>query len=142
VGVLAREGRAAADFLRRRLGEYTAPDPGRVRQLLADLADGRFAVRQRATAELTRHGKFVEPAVRAALAGKHPLETRRRLEQVLAAITASGAGWLRGVRGVEALERMGTAEAHRVLTDLADGPPRTWLTLEAQAALRRLEGAP
>jgi hypothetical protein len=45
---------------------------------------------------------------------------------------------LRVVRAVEALERIGTPEARRLLKTLADGGPGELPTREAQAALDRL----
>jgi hypothetical protein len=48
------------------------------------------------------------------------------------------AGWLRTWRALEVLEQIGTTEARAALAALAEGTPRSWLTLEARAALRRL----
>jgi hypothetical protein len=48
---------------------------------------------------------------------------------------------LRGVRAVEALEHIGTAEAREVLQTLADGAPAR-LTREAKASLERLAKRP
>ena len=46
---------------------------------------------------------------------------------------------LRQVRALEALEHSQRAKARQVLQTLASGPADARLTLEAQAALRRLE---
>lgn len=43
------------------------------------------------------------------------------------------------LRGVEVLERVGTAEARRFLKELAGGDPLARLTREASWALSRLE---
>jgi hypothetical protein len=42
------------------------------------------------------------------------------------------------LRALEVLERIGTAEARRVLREVADGAPAAWQTREAKAALDRL----
>jgi hypothetical protein len=46
---------------------------------------------------------------------------------------------LRGLRSVEVLEHVGNAEARRVLAALAGGGPEALVTVEAGAALARLE---
>jgi hypothetical protein len=46
---------------------------------------------------------------------------------------------VRPTRAVELLERIGTAEARQVLDVLASGSSEAHLTLQAQAALLRLE---
>ena len=45
----------------------------------------------------------------------------------------------RDSRAILVLEHIGTAEARRLLRELADGAPDAWRTQEAQAALRRLD---
>ena len=46
---------------------------------------------------------------------------------------------LRGLRSVEVLEHIGTAEARQVLETLTTGAPEALVTVEAKAALARLE---
>jgi hypothetical protein len=46
---------------------------------------------------------------------------------------------LRPTRAVELLERLGTPEARQALAALAGGAPEAPLTLQAKAALRRLD---
>jgi hypothetical protein len=48
---------------------------------------------------------------------------------------------VRGMRAVEVLERIGTAEARQVLQVIAQGAPGARLTREAQEALKRLAEA-
>jgi hypothetical protein len=68
-------------------------------------------------------------------------EVKRRAEVILekyrAGLSASPEG-LRLVRSVEVLEHLGTAEARTLLETLAKGPAGAELTVEAKAALERL----
>jgi hypothetical protein len=121
-----------------------APDAARVKRLLADLGSERFAVRQRATDELERLAELAEPALRQLLATDPPLEVRQRLQALLKRLEwpVSDPEALRGLRALEALERIATAEARQVLTGLAGGAPDARLTREASEALRRLGKRP
>ena len=66
---------------------------------------------------------------------------RRAAGELLEMIDGPGysAGRLRELRAVEALERMATPEARRVLGGLAAGVTDARLTQEAKAALDRLD---
>jgi hypothetical protein len=130
----------AVEFLRGRLRPVSAAASPRVRRLIADLDDDRFAVRERAAAELTRLAHESEPAVRQALGGRPSQEARRRLEGVLNGLEREvpSPELLQALRAVEALERAGTPEARRLLAELAGGAAEAWLTREATAALKRL----
>jgi DNA-binding beta-propeller fold protein YncE len=126
------------------LAEHLKPvarvDPQKVAGWIAGLDDEKFAVRQEAYANLLRVGEQAVPALRKVLGASPPLETRKRVEELLDKLTGGtlSAEQLRLVRAVEALERMGTPEARRLLRALADGAPGTLPTREAQAALDRL----
>ena len=112
-------------------------------RLITDLDSDRFEVRDAAARELTQLGEQVEPALRRVLEGKPSPEARRRVEALLTGPrrVRSPEG-LRGLRAVQALECVGTAEARRVLEGLSRGAPEARLTREAKAALRRLAGGP
>jgi hypothetical protein len=115
----------------------------RIARLLADLDDDEFAIREKASAELAKLGEEVEPCLRRALRQQPGPEVRQRLEKLLAQMrtgsAVNGRGeMLRGVRAVDVLETIGTAEARAVLEALARGTPISWLTEEAREALRRL----
>lgn len=135
----ALPGEAVA-LLRANLRAALPPDEKHVRRLLADLDSGRFAVRQRATAELEQMAPDIEPLLREALRAAAAEEVRRRLAQVLARVDDPGPGRLRELRAVEVLERAATPEALRLLGELARGAPRARLTREAAAALGRSLG--
>ena len=125
------------------LGERLRPvslDPKHIPELVADLDSNRFAVRQKAAADLEKLREVAEPALREALAKKPSLELQRRIEQLLDKLTGprlSGEG-LRSWRAIEVLEAIGTPEARKVLEKLADGTPGFPQTDEARASLERL----
>jgi WD40 repeat protein len=133
---LAGSPKKAVPFLKDRLRLVPVADPGRVNLLLTSLDGKRFTERERAARALERLGPAAEPALRRALAGKLPLEVRRRVEQVLQKL--AGSEQLRGIRAVEALELAGTAGARRLLQALAGAAPGARLTDEARATLARL----
>jgi RNA polymerase sigma factor (sigma-70 family) len=114
-------------------------DGARLTRLVAELDDDQFTVREAAEKELDRLGEVTGPALRKALAGQPSPELRRRLERLLekqdeANLTPER---LRARRGLDVLERIGTAEARQVVERLAGGTPEAWLTREAKATLER-----
>jgi RNA polymerase sigma factor (sigma-70 family) len=115
-------------------------------QLLRDLDDDAFAVREKAKVELARLGEAAEPALRQALAKSPSAETRRSLEQFLKALEANRQAPfgepLREARAVEVLEHIGSREAREALKNLKAGTEaESSLTQEVRAALERLDRA-
>jgi hypothetical protein len=108
---------------------------------IAKLDHPKYAVREEAARELARRGAVVEGDLRAARQTTASAEQRERLEGLLNklnfAVPPDGEV-LRGLRAVWLLERLGTAEANKVLAKLADGAPGSRVTAEAKAALARL----
>jgi hypothetical protein len=89
-----------------------------------------------------RAGKAVEEAIKKVLDSKPSAEAKQRLEFVLSKMSGSlgpNMEEVRLVRGVEVLERVGTAEARKVLEQLAGGGEDR-LSAEARAASERLKG--
>lgn len=116
-------------------------NPQRVAQLIADLGNDRFVVRNRAADELEALAGIVRPALEKELNNRPTLDVRRRIEQLLerANSVAVPPVYLRAVRGVETLERIGTPEARRALETLAKAPEGSRLAVEAEASLRRMK---
>jgi hypothetical protein len=148
---LAADPTQSVPFLAKRLQtaladakDRQAAQLAKVPQLLRDLDDDAFAVREKAKTELARLGEVAEPALRQALAKSPSVETRRSLEQLLKKAEAkrqvlSGEA-LRQVRVVEVLEQIGTREARQALKSLTDdAPAEASLTQEVHAALGRLQ---
>jgi WD40 repeat protein len=130
--------------LKERLRPVQPAGAAELAALIADLGADKFAVRQKATTELAALGKAAEGALRQALANRPPLETRRRVQQLLDKLEPGQTSpeYLLALRAVEVLEMIGSAEARQILGRLAQGAPGADLTREAQAALQRLDRRP
>jgi dipeptidyl aminopeptidase/acylaminoacyl peptidase len=138
MGTLAACPQKATRLVKDRLPPVVAAaNPRRVADLIADLDNDAFAVRQKATQALEELGACAEGDLRRALAARPSLEATRRLKQLLGKVERVDP--FRVQRGVEVLERIGTREAKRVLQAMARGMPESRLTAEAKAALARLE---
>ena len=128
-------------LLRTRLQPVAPPNAKRIQQLVANLDNKQFAVRDRAMKELSQLGELAGTALRQALERGPDLEFRRRIETLLARSTETtvpAPEKLRALRAVEVLEGLGTDEARGMLETLAGGAPESHLTREAAATLRRL----
>jgi len=87
-------------------------------------------------------GLLAAPAVRQAMAGAPLAEVRKRLEELLPKVRGLRPGEvLRGLRAVEVLEHIASAEAQKVLEMVANEAADDWLTREAKASVRRLDQA-
>jgi WD40 repeat protein len=104
------------------------------------LDHAKFAKRQQAEKALTELGDLAEPALKARVTAKLPLEERRRVERLLERLESKplSSATLRILRVIEVLERIGNDDARAVLQTLAAGSPLAWGTQEARAALERL----
>jgi WD40 repeat protein len=129
-------------LLRAKLPPVAAPDPVKLKDLIATLDDPDFAERERAAADLEKIGPLAEPALRDALKAADSPEARRRLTGLLVRLAARtpSAEELRAVRAVEAVEWAATPEAVRLLEAWAAGAAGARLTEDAKAALARLKG--
>ncbi len=129
---------------RLRLSQASPPDERRLKQWLAQLDDDSFEVREAATGQLTRLGKQAEPALRQVLARTPSAKVRRRVETILDELHRPfpQGEELAFIRVVEVLERIGSAEARRLLKRLAGGEPTADLTQQAQQAWHRLKRHP
>ncbi|HEX3150839.1 MAG TPA: WD40 repeat domain-containing protein [Gemmataceae bacterium] len=136
---LVRAPQSTVPFLKDKATPVTAPSPERLKQLIADLDNNRFAVREKASGELVQLGELAESALRGVLEGKPSPETRERVNAVLVQRQAWTSDRLRRWRVIQVLEGIGTREAQFVLKTLAEGAPASRLTQEAQAALDRLK---
>jgi hypothetical protein len=113
-----------------------------IRQLIVQLDDDSFSVREQATTALRNFGPSIAPILRNALNQPSLLpEARARIDLLLAGfghITES-ADDRRARRLVEVLELIGTAEARKSLADLA-AHAAGFAPFEAHAAAQRLAG--
>ena len=130
---------ASLSFLAERLRPVAIADQTKIQQWISDLNNENFAVRQTATKELEKVGPQVEFPIQRALQGNLPLETRRRLEQIVKNLPdVPDPDTVRLIRAIMVLERIGSAEARRVLESLARGAPGARETEEAKSSLIRL----
>jgi hypothetical protein len=113
----------------------------RVEELLRELDDKSFMVRQRAMREFDKYGETALPWLKKALAAGPSLETKRRIEELLGKYSSRvpDRETLRGLRAVEALEYAGNAEALKLLESVGAGAPEARLTLDARTAAGRLK---
>ena len=127
--------RPTVELLAKRMHPVTAVEAKRTAKLLAELDSHAFATREKAAKELARLGTTAEPALRRALAGRPPLEARRRIENLLRSLDRQRVGLS---RGIELLERLNTPQARKLLSVLAGGEREARLTQEARETLARL----
>ncbi|MCI0639633.1 MAG: hypothetical protein L0Y72_15470 [Gemmataceae bacterium] len=136
---LSAAPKSALPILRKALLQEA--DKTRLEKMVADLDSPVFADRQRATKDLEKLGEKARPFLVKALRPDTPLEARRRMEKLLEALAdpfATSEG-LRQLRAIEVLERIGTADACRVLEQLAQGAPEDPFCLEARWTVERLQ---
>ncbi len=128
-------------YLRQRLELFLGTDPQHIERLIRELDHDRYDVREKATADLVRLGKWAEPALRKHLAGMPTLEAQRRIERILDTIKG-GLSWprerLRVVRATAILEAIASPAARQTLEKLAQRASDEELRAQAQAALKRL----
>jgi hypothetical protein len=123
------------------LKPVAAADPKQTLQLIADLDNSSFQVREKATHELERLGESAGSALQKALDQKPSIEASRRLRLVLDKLAESEKSTerLREARATQVLEYIGTPEAQKILTELARGASEAFLTQDAAASLARLK---
>lgn len=136
---MAQHPEQALAILKQKLRPVTEADPATVARHIARLNSPKFAERDQAIADLEAMGDGVVHLIAKAILAAETLEVRRRLEGVLTKSDTFSNSGLRDVRGVMVLEWIGTAAARDQLTSLSSGAPRARLTMEAKAALQRME---
>jgi RNA polymerase sigma factor (sigma-70 family) len=118
-------------------------DAKRTERLLADLGSDQFAVREAAAKEFDALDHQADPYLEKALKSADTIEHRRRVERIIDQRRAAplSADQIRQKRVVMVLERIGNSESKNLLKKWAGGPAGALLTLEASAALMRLDAA-
>jgi WD40 repeat protein len=118
-----------------------ALDPKQIERLLADLGSDKFAVREAASTAIQGLDQRTRPYLERALKTAKSLESRRRIERILEQQERVGFSpeQIRQIRAVMVLELIGNNASKNLLKSWASGPAGALLTLEASAALKRLE---
>jgi WD40 repeat protein len=141
VWLLAAAPIQATAFLDKKLKRLPPVDAKRLKQLIHELDDDEFEVREAAANELAKYGRRAEFTLRKSLAEETSLEVRRRVQLVLAALPAEPMPLqgeaLRAIRAVQVLERVGTKEAVALLRVVAEGSTIARAANEANAAVKR-----
>jgi hypothetical protein len=137
---LANNGRRSVSFLQERLRPASPFDSRGLAQLIADLGDDSFELREKAYRALEAMDERSLPGLRAVLDARPPVGVKRYLEQLLGRWREEvPSEKIRVLRAVEVLERIGTPQARDLLQSLACGATDARLTREAKEALERLE---
>lgn len=142
VWALAGDPNASLPVLEKRLtaAKSRGPSAERIAELVRDLDSDTYAVREEAQVELARIGVHALPALQRALANPSSLEVRKRAQRLLARLdpTELPPEDLLAMRGVQALEYIGTREARRLLEQFASREGDR-LADEAARAIQRLD---
>jgi RNA polymerase sigma factor (sigma-70 family) len=127
-------------FIGARVSQVIKPSDDQIKAWLADLGSSEFSKRETAQKELGAIADVIGKTLSQASASASDPEARRRLVVLMDNIPRpeTKPEHLRDLRAVEILERIGTPDARRILTDLAKGAPEARLTREAKASLARL----
>jgi WD domain, G-beta repeat len=136
---LVQSREQALPFLTARLRPAPMVETKQLRRWFAELDSDDFDTRDAAARALQKLGPQIETEVNSALKDTIPLETRRRLEQLLTTMHAAlPPEDLPLLRAVQVLERIGTPAARTLLQSLAKGAAGARLTREARESLERL----
>jgi WD40 repeat protein len=127
-------------FLAKRLSPVERVSDTEIQNLLDELDDEEFAVRDRARKRLHEIADIGKPALTKALKGKPSVEAARIMTGLIEGMSFPARGErIRVIRAVEVLETLATSEARKLLKSWSGGEPTALLTREAKAALERLE---
>jgi WD40 repeat protein len=140
IAALVKAPDQAIPLLEQRARPAVKRDVAEIPALIADLGGADEKRRETAAARLQEFGQQAAPALFKALRDKPALDVRRRIEQVIAAVSRFpiSPGDLRRSRSIQVLERIGSDHARQILKELAGGDQSAAATTEAAAALRRL----
>jgi len=124
--------RLAVAFLKERLPPAVDADDAKIAELIAQLDDPGFPVRQKAAETLEKIGTPAQPALKRVLAGKPTLDMRRRVEGILDRLPGLNS---RITGALEVLVLQGTLDGLGLVVSLANGPKEAGLTAQAKTAL-------
>lgn len=138
-GRFLAEPEQVVKLLAEKLKPIESVDAARIRRLIADLEDEKFAVRDAASKILSESGSQVQPALEAATKNSTSQELIDRVKKILHEMETISPGHLRQIRAVEVLEWIASDDAKTLLKQWATGVKGAVLTEEAQVAIGRLE---
>jgi WD40 repeat protein len=142
VMLLTAAGPQSLPALKKALKQGKEPDVKQVRKWIEDLSSETFAVRNKATKELTAHGQAIRSELREALTNKKmDLETTRRIETLLNRLVEekyTPEERRLTMRALVILERIGNEEARAILNGLLWGAGDDEILAATRAVLVRL----
>jgi HEAT repeat protein len=128
-------------LLREKLKPITPVSGETLKKLIDALDSPRFAEREAAEKALTELGEAALAELRSRLENKPSVEQKSRIEKILKPHEKPGTlppAVLRQARAVMILERIGNADARKLLQELSGGAPEAAPTREAIRAMERL----
>jgi WD40 repeat protein len=138
LAMLARSGETV-DCLAKKLTPTARPVDTVLADLVSQLDNDDFAVRQRASRRLEQLDEFALPSLAAAAQDSVHPEIAKRASDLLQNLKSGLLpGRLAASRAIEVLERLGSPEARKVLQWLAQADPILKTTQEARDSLKRL----
>jgi WD40 repeat protein len=147
-GIAASAGNAllcapedAVELFAERLNAGEVRDVRELPKLIAELSGDDAKASLQAESRLKSFGNQASGSLFMALAEKPPLAARRRIEQVLRSIGEFPIPpeTLQRTRAIQLLEQIGSDSAAKILKKLADTQPPTTSSVDATAALQRLQ---
>ena len=136
-GGAGRRARAGRAVPAEAPGARPKEDAARIDRLIQDMQKGDYNARKKAVIELRKVGAAALPSLQRMqqMGGYDELAQRLVFEFTNLPVPPEQ---LRAERALSVLERVGDAEARKLLEELAGGAPEARLTIEAKAALGRL----
>ena len=119
------------------MGAVEAADADRLKQLITELGDAQFAVREAASKSLSEMGEQARLALEKAVKSSSLLEGVERAKKIMSKVETITPEQLRQMRAVEILELIASDDAKKLLNRWAAGVKGAVLTEEARAALGR-----
>jgi hypothetical protein len=140
---LAAAPKASLALIKERLRPVPAVDDKAITKLIDQLGSEDFDQRQAAAEELEKLGEQAEAILVKRLDEKPDLELFTRIESLLEKLQkpVTSADVLSSLRMIEVLEHVGTPEARELLESVSRGAASARATLQAKAALERLDGS-
>lgn len=139
--VLTEEPGRAVRLLGEKLPPVAEPTADDVTRWLGELGSRDFRTREQAEKSLTAVLDPARQRIRTAAEKPETEEARERLHRLVSQIEqlSKKPEYLRVVRAVEVVERIGTSAAVTLLKRWADGAPDALLTTEAKRSLKRVK---
>jgi hypothetical protein len=142
IRVLTDAPASALPFLSEHLHKIPPVDAAHVKQLIGDLRKNDYQAARAASIQLKKYGELAIPALQEAA------WDRRRDDEAAGRVLARlyelhpSRERLQELAALEVLERIGSTDARRLLTELSEGAADSLLTREAKASLGRLQKEP